>query len=256
MSLLRYSALFLLLGTAILLTGALSSQPVDPSPASLPPELCAAAVNTLDQAISRLDPGRVAWLQTTVWQKACFEQFSYETEGRYLTAPDNRFRLELTTRQGNGIAQYLVVSDGKEIWEGTRFSDGAWLPGPRDAMQQVFGGVVPLLHTLRSTVTWVKRETVRRQGRIFIKLTGTVAEPNPDLIKSLDPRQNHHRPSQARVYLDEQTLWPHRIEWWARSSSGSSNILLVQMELRDPHFNQRLTVEQYDAEFRIPSSER
>jgi hypothetical protein len=248
----RYFALFLLLAVAILLTGALSSQPADTARAALSPEVCTAAVNALDEAITRLDLGHVAWLETTVWQKACFDQFTYQAEGRYLAGPDNRFRLELTTRQGNGTAIYLVVGDGKSTWEGTRFGDGSWRRVTRRSEQQGFRGVLPLLHALRSCMTWTRRETVRRQGRIFIKLTGPLLDSTADPLARPDQPLLHCPARESRLYLDAETLWPHRVEWWGRSSSQSGDALLMQMEFRDPHFNSPLSAERCAAEFSIP----
>jgi hypothetical protein len=211
-------------------------------------------VHALDEAITRLDPARVSWLETTVWQKAGFGDFTYEADGRYLTAPKGRFRLELTTRHGSSATTYLVIGDGKAIWEGTRFDGGSWQPLTRADLQPTFGGVLPMLHALRACMTWTSRETVRRQGRIFTKLAGALSDLTAGALASSDRPWPKGLPHKARVYLDSETLWPHRVEWWGRRSLRSADALLVQMEFRDPRFNQPLSAERCTTEFSFPNS--
>jgi hypothetical protein len=276
MSFLRYFPLFLLLIVAVLLTAALSSQPANSS--RIPPhsEPSTVALTALDHAIAHLDPKHVAWLETTLWQKACVAQFTYEAQGHFLAAPNNRFHLELTTRQGRGAATYLVVSDGQALWEGTRFEDGAWhnlvrvdlqqilqgglREGPAESLQTewmpqaMFGGVRPVLHALRACMTWTNRESVRRQGRVFIKLTGSLSEATAKTLALPGQSWPNGVPHACRLYLDSESLWPFRLEWWGRQTPRSSETLLVQMEFRDPIFNQPISPERCAKEFTFPSA--
>lgn len=253
MSLIRYFALFLLFAVAILLTSALSSQPSDSSQAVSSPATCAAAVQALDEAIAQLDPVRVAWIESTLWQRASLEHLTYEAKGRYLAAPDHRFRLELMTQQGEGTTSYLAIGDGKATWEGTRNGAGPWHPVTRDEIRQPFAGVLPLLRSLRTGLTWTNREMVRRQGHVFVKLTGSVPDASDDAVSSVDALGYRGMLRESRIYLDGQSLWPHRVEWWGRPTSRGSNALLVQMEFREPNFNQSLSDEQCALEFSFPN---
>jgi hypothetical protein len=274
MPFLRYFAVVLLVAAAaILLTGALKSQPRSPVRITPNPEVNAAAVQVLDDAIARLDPSRVGWLETKLWQKGRLDRFAYESEGRCLVGPDHRFRLELSTRQGRTAASALTISDGATLWQGRRNGDGRWtdvtrtdlaqalqesrnasVPLARDAFLngQSLSGVVGLLHTARTRVAWSRKETVRRDGRTFVKLTGSwSAESAAAFAPSGKPWPNG-LPRLCRLYLDEHTLWPHRVEWWGPDVPRTADVLLLQMEFRDPVLNQPLSAERCAREFALP----
>jgi hypothetical protein len=256
MSFLRYFALFLLLALAVLLTGALGSRPSDSSQAAPLPETCAAAVHALDEAIARLDPVRVTWMESTLWQRATLGHVTYKAAGRYLTAPNHRFRLELTTRQGEGTTTYLAIGDGKANWEGIHTGKGPWQPVARDDVRQSFAGVLSFLQSLRACMTWTNREMVRRQGRVFLKLTGSMSDSPADVLFPADQSWSRGPLRESRLYLDAQTLWPHRVEWWGRPTARDSKALLVEMEFRDPRFNQPLSDERCAMEFGFPNRAR
>jgi hypothetical protein len=263
----------------LLLTGALGSQSASTSrPAAAPltaDGTAPSAVRLLDQALELLDPSRLTWLETKLWQKGIVQGLRYVTEGRYLAAPDHRLCLELTTRHGDAQVLHHVVSDGATWWQGMRVGDGEWtatrvdlkqvmrvLQAPQAPVQlredflreHSFGGVVPLLRSLRQRMAWLRKETVRRNGREFFKLTGTwrdeevsglapACEPWPDGL-----------PRQCRLYLDVRNLWPHRVEWWGQDPPRPGDVLLVQMEFRDPVLNRPLSAQRCAREFSLPTT--
>jgi hypothetical protein len=280
MSFLRYLSLPLLVCAVLLLTGALGSQSASPSrSAATTPTADHTAANAdriLDQALEMLDPSRLAWLETTLWQKGNVQGFTYMAEGRYLTAPNHRFRLEFTTRHGDASVAHHAVSDGITLWQGTRVGDGKWTEATRIDIKKVlsslgvqqsaarlrdeflgeqsFRGVVPLLSGLRQRVAWLRAETVRRNGRPFFKLNGKWRD---DVVASLAPPDKpwpDGLPRHCRLYLDVRSLWPQRVEWWGQDPLRAGEVLLVQMEFRDAMFNRPLSPERCALEFSLPQA--
>ena len=266
----RYFAVALLIAAVVLLTGALNSHPTTPTPLSANPEVHAAAAKLLDDALGRLDPARVGWLETKVWQKGRLDRFTYESEGRYLVGPGRRARLELTTHHGRADATMLAVSNGELVWQGRRTSDGRWAdvtrspvssispapattdapapPGEESLRGPSLGGVLGLLRSMRSRIDWSRKETVRRDGRECTKLTGSCPADSSSNLPWPDGM-----PRQCRLYLDVQTLWPHRVEWWGPDSPRSGDVLLQQIEFRAPVLNRPLSAEQASREFAFPT---
>jgi hypothetical protein len=278
MSFLRYLSIPLLIGGALLLTGALGSQSASSSrfaaATATADHSAPAAARLLDQALAALDPSRLAWLETAVWQKGSLQGYDYVTEGRYLIAPNYRLRLELTTRYGQATVTQHAVSDGVTYWQGTRTGNGNWTNASRVDLKKVlsvlegqqspvylreeflreqsFGGVLPLLRGLRQQMAWLKVEKVRRNGRELFKLTGKWRD---DVVASLAPPDKPWPDGLARhcrLYLDVSTLWPHRFEWWGQDSPHRADGLLVQMEFRDAVLNRPLSAERCSHEFSLP----
>jgi hypothetical protein len=114
------------------------------------------------------------------------------------------------------------------------------------------GGAFDLLQTMRSRLEWSRMETVRREGRAFIKLTGTWSSESAEALAPTGGSWPDGLPQQCRLYLDAETLWPHRVEWWGPDVPRSADVLLVQMEFRDPVLNQPLSAEGCAREFGLP----
>jgi hypothetical protein len=113
---------------------------------------------------------------------------------------------------------------------------------------QSFGGPLELLKGLRQRLTWVRSERVRREGKDYFKLAGVCEGglTGRDWLEEL--------PRCCRLYLDAQTLWPHRVEWWGAEAPRSGGVLLFQAEFRDPVINQPLWPEQCQREFTCPAA--
>jgi hypothetical protein len=253
---------------------ALSAQLAQSAPAA--PDAQAGA--TFEKALAPLDPSRLAWLETKLWQQMHTENITCEAEGRFLSGPGHRFRLDLTTRHGATAGTIQVVSDGSTLWRATRTGKGKWTRTSRVRLKDVLpllnrpdtspvardefyqdqgcGGLPTLLPSLRQRVDWVRKEAVRRNDRLFVKLSGTWAPAVAAALAPADKPWPPHLPRQCRLYLDPGTSWPHRLEWWGPDPGRGDDVLLVEMEFRDPVLNRPLTAEQCAREFRPDADER
>jgi hypothetical protein len=276
MSYFRWFLLPASLGSVLLVTGANVWKGTPPSPAdppALPPQAPPdpEAVRLLDQALAALAPERVRWAEAAVWQRVSVRGLAYEAEGRYLLGPDHRLRLDLRTRVGRAEGELRVVCDGATLWQATRLSGGPWAnvrrldvnevralldspgvgPEAREQFLQAQGlaGPHPLLQGLRQRLTWVRKEAVRRNGRAWHKLTGTWSEEAAREWAPPGQPWPEGLPRQCRLYLDPQTLWPGRLEWWGPDRPRVGEVALLQMEFRDPVLNRALTAAECAREF-------
>jgi hypothetical protein len=232
------------------------SAPFTPPPA---PVADAAACRTLEAAAAAVEGRRAGWLETTVRQRVRVPELEYEADGRYQSAPGSRFRLELRTRAGKTTGTVVAVSDGASVWRARRVGDGDWTgvrrigltqlldhpgatPERRDELQRgpTFTGPAPLLRNLQKRMVWVKRAAVTRDGRAAVELTGVwpASSAQPDVASPPG------MPDRCRLYLDADTLWPRRVEWCGPTAGGKTLGCLMEMELRDPVFDRRLTAEE------------
>jgi hypothetical protein len=234
-------------------------------PSAVPPAPTAhpdpAAERCLEQALEALAPERVQWLETAIWQKVQLPGYVYEADGSYRLAPGQRFRMEMHTHFGEAEGTLLMVSDGRELWEGERAGEGAWENVTRLNLPEVFSvmngpagpqlrseflqrphfqGMTPLLRNLHGRLVWARREVLRRAGAEQIHLVGVW--PKEEVAKFAPPDEPWPTglPRQCHLYLDARTYWPQRVEWWGPSGGAGSDRLLVQMEFRNPVFNRPL----------------
>jgi hypothetical protein len=266
-----------------------------PLPAQPPPVLDPttahpdpAANQLLDQALSRQTP---TWLEVGLWQQVTVQGFVSEVEGRYLSGPNRRFRLDLATRHGGTEGKLLILSDGQYLWQATRIGGQGWTGAskvdlsevgdviPGQALtgylhSQAGGGPAALLAHLRKRLTWVRREMVMRQGLLLAKLTGTWTQAaladlkpanaaggnRPSLDASLRVADRVRDwpsglPRQCRLYLDGKTLWPYRLEWWGPDPPQPGEALLMEMEWRQPVVNRPLSAAQCAQVFTWPGGD-
>jgi hypothetical protein len=283
MSTSRFLPPILIVGTVLLLTGALprhsrkSTRLALSSPLPAPAPIAAGtvaeprALEVLEKALAALAPSKVAWLETTIWQRVRLPGCSFQVDGRYLLAPNRRFRLELHTHQGKTEADLLVVRDNDTMWQGWRVGATKWagvncvdvrrvldtLNGSadeslrEDSLQgRTFRGVTPLLGDLQARLTWVRLGTARLAGEECLELTGIWRQ---DAIRKMLPNGRpwpNDLPTLCRLYLDAASLWPRRLEWWGPRNPNSLR-LLAEMELRSPQFNQALPKEACAREFQF-----
>jgi hypothetical protein len=237
-----------------------------------------AAVRLIDSARARLEATRSQWLRTTLWEAATLPGVNYVAEGRYLSGPDGQLRLELTTRCGSKQGNMRIVSDGcrtmkvvtgdDNVRTETRFVDaepivnrskgrfnreevrrnfleGRSCKGPREQLDQA-----------AAQLTWVEKEKVRREGKVYYRLTG-LCKPSPTEPPMEDDPELRVAIRQCRLYLDENTLWPSRIEWWGSASADVPLSLLFQYEYRNPLIDKALPASKVEDEFRVdPKAER
>jgi hypothetical protein len=268
------SFLFTLLACpTLLLTGAVV-QPAAPSapldyPAPPAGAADAATLRVLDQAVALLAPERVAWLAMTVWQRVdCDDDLSYEAEGRYLAAPEQRRSLRVQVSVGRTRGHVQAVSDGRRLWQTSRIGDGpptvtvVDLPAGSSTLAtaaagQAFlqgrglAGAWGLLSAIRQQLRQPRGEKVRWCGREVVRITGEwptdgarLASLPEDVPLTLVPRR-------CRVYLDSRTLWPCRVEWWGQEADSGADVLLSQIEFRAPVINRPLSPEACVREFTV-----
>jgi hypothetical protein len=246
-----------------------TTQPAPPADVAGDPE----AVAALDRALALLDPARLHWLEVGLWQRISQQGVVCEATGRYRAAPEGRFRLDLATEAGRTAGLYQVINDGTMLWQATRIGPGDWTNCRRYRVQDVMrqlnrpdtpeavrddflrkqdgAGVLALLPALRGRMTWFRREAVRRDGRLLLKLSGTwtPAYTAAALVRPGRPWPDG-LPRQCRLYLDPATAWPCRFEWWGPDAPRPDDALLIQMEFRDPVLNQPLPAEDCARVFR------
>jgi hypothetical protein len=235
-------------GLAILLAGALT-----PPAAQTPPRADAEANRVLDRAVAALSADHFRWLRMNLWQQASLPALTYQAEGVYLSGPDHRLRLDLQVRAGNAASRLQVVSDGHTFWQIAQHGPAGrsvsrvdlkpvlqllLSPGTGAARReefyshQWFAGPAPLLQTLRPALTFTRCQPVRWHERDALLLTG---------VRSVPPEEKNcpdYLPRQCRLFLDAQSLWPHRLEWWGPMPTNRQDQMLLQLEFRDPVLGQ------------------
>ena len=245
-----------------MLCGALKPKPshrpaVEPGPGANDP----AALAVLDRAVAALDPARVQWLQAKVWHRAECEDFCFQACGRLLTAPGERSRYDLNVKVGKSVGELRVVCDGQGLWQSLRVGGNKamvrrWeLPAtPEQAAARLqllrsygFGGLAPMLRGLRECARGARSAPLRWNGREVIVVA--LAIPNVEGESAADYVPARLQLRQCCLFLDAQTLWPHRVEWWGAEDAGRPNRLLMQTEYRGAVLNQPLSAERCAAEF-------
>lgn len=252
----RNLSLSLLAGLAVLLVGALTPPtPRVTAPVPVyPVHPDAEAGRVLDAVVAAFDPDRLPWLRMNLWQEGNPAAFSYRAEGVYLAGPDHRLRLDLQVHAGGADRRLQVVSDGRTLWQIDQAGptsrtvshvrlqpvldalNSPYLPADRRAefyQRQLFTGPGPLLQSLRPGTTFTRCQEVRWAGRNVRLLTGVRAQPPAATWPEFLPRQ-------CRLFVDAQTLWPHRLEWWGPVPDCEEDCLLLAVEFRDPIVGQRV----------------
>jgi hypothetical protein len=259
----RFSLLLLLpilAGSVLLLTGAIAQQATPPpkaaSPAAPPPSKPdAQGSKSLDKAIEMLDPGKVGWLETALWQEMQVQGLRFTVTGHFISGPGHRMRLDMKVDLGTSSSELSAVSDGTTVWDSLRLSErektvAKWdlktveqlLTAPGTVPQiaegfyssRSFFGIWPLLQNLRKQMKVTKQEDLRWQNRDVYKLT---AEWTPEISKNLTIQDRGWQPGIPRLchlFLNKQSYWPERLEWWGPARLGGADVLLLQMEFRDP----------------------
>jgi hypothetical protein len=258
--------LALLAAVPLFLSGALHRPFAEPALAAapifvprailLPKELHDASADRLfDLAIERLSPEQVAWLHVIVWQRMVAAEVPFESSGILQTGPGDCVRLDLTIRAGVLAGRCMVVSDGHSLAHLTQLGKAeptvtsrllapAGAAGdapspkfpPKELCDLGCGGPHPLLKDLRGKLKELAMQTGTLQGRPQVRIQGrfasvqAAAEPSAAVAADF-----------CYLYLDAQTLWPGRLEWWAASSERRQRPLL-EIEFRDPQLNRPLSL--------------
>jgi hypothetical protein len=230
----------------------------------------AKALAILDSAIAALAADKVNWLETKVWQQVTCEEFSYQASGRLVTGPAGRVRYDLHVKVGKTVGKLRLVNDGKAIWQSVQTGSEAavvqsWpIPILSDTLktpEQVAQARVRLLeeHGVDGPSPMLRKFRQRLQNaEVRPQLWNshdvhvvTAAWPAEDAALAALP--DFARPrfqlSQCCIYLDAQSHWPHRIEWWGVARPGKPSQLVAQTEFREPVLNQPMSAERCAGEF-------
>jgi len=252
----------LLLGQAVVQPAAPSTSLDSSAPIPETGRGDAAAIQLLDDALACLTPDKVQWLQMTVWQRVHCDDFGFQAEGRFLAAPGRRRRLRLDVRVGRTRANVQVISDGQRLCHRTQVCQETPavthldLPAEPDGAAEGLlqrhgvGGVTALLQALRDHLQQPRREAALWGGSKVIRLTGAWPVSAARLASLPEDQPASSVPRSCRVFLDPQTLWLRRAEWWGMGPGGTG-ALLSQVEFRDPVINHPLTMRQAAAEFSL-----
>jgi hypothetical protein len=283
-----------MVGLVLLLAGAIGQQPApepsntgagklaQPTPPPVPlaqPKADPKAAAALAAAIAKLDPKRLKWVETILWQQATLQGLTFHADGTFLSGPDHRLRLDLKLQLGNTVGALQVVSDGKELWEGIQIGQGERFVTKKLEMKKVLEnvsapaaieqareefyrlqaltGVRPLLQSIERNMVATQASKASWKGRPTIRLT---AVWSPDVTKDFITPQNQHwpgfSPRSCRLYLDEATGWPYRVEWWGPAPPQADDVQLLQMEFRNPKLNEALSPEQQARAFQFEPGPR
>jgi hypothetical protein len=201
---------------------------------------------TLAQAAAVLAPEKSPCLRVHTWQKQNDPAVSFEAKGRFVRAPNHCARLEITVHAGPKPTNIVVVSDGVALARacsvGGRSPQVSTRPltatGQKPLSSQEAnsalrahgcGGPYCLLKDLQRALDNLQAAPGVWKDKRVIRLTGSVKEAHgaADDPFAAWPRFCH-------VYLDAQTLWPHRVEWWAATAPREPGSLFLEVEFRDP----------------------
>jgi len=231
----------------------------------------------LEAAARAFAPERVPWMQMTLWQRVDHADLTYEAQGRYLSAPGHRLRLDLKVVVGHAQGELQMISTGTTLCCSSRLDpdapatvttvdfartaeQSATERGARPAgniaeaaerilQEQGCPGVAPLLRTVRERLRDPHWKKGQWQEHEVIQVAGTWSSESggpAGIQAALLPQLR-----ECRVYLDARTLWPYRIEWWGSSSPRQQARPLMQVEYREPILNQPLSLDRCAREFAL-----
>jgi hypothetical protein len=258
--------LFLPFVTALVFVpGALRRSPVSPAssfvpqPISLAPDLSdvgSSASSLLDRAVARLAPARLTWLKVTLWQRMAGSDVPFESEGTLQLGPQHCARLDLSVRTGAIASRWLVVSDGNAVAHVVQLGAGAAKvksqllkpavehgqapppPAGQTLRELGCGGPHALLVDLRGRMRDLTAQTGRLDAKPLVRVHGRL-----DAAQLAPHAGTAVAADFCYVYLEAQTLWPARLEWWGHDVKASPRLLL-EMEFRRPELNRPLSLDE------------
>ena len=236
-----------------------------------------AGMAMLDRLLESLHPAKARWLQLKIWQRMRHEDIDFEAEGLIALAPHQCARVDMVVSSSETRSRILLVSNSqhlvRSIRTGPRPAEVDILELPhapdtqdpgqihdRDHFLQIHGcgGPHTLLTNLRQRLKVEKECSGAWKGLRVLRVCGQVQaesaatpdgrnQPYTEGEKSARatflraPRAGRH----CVLYLDAETGWPHRIEWWSTDRQGQAAVVLLQLELRDPIFNRRPDIDEF-----------
>lgn len=247
---------FLLTGVGILCLAGAWRYPAGKrsEPDAPPPDLAGAidlhedprAKQVLADAVRRWHDNDAEWVQSTVWMRFHLAAARSVGEGTYVQAPGNRYRLELRTRpdaQPGAVpaGALVIVGDGRDHWQASRSGPGDFREVKRLRLTElppvaVGGPLVQgpkrLLNNLLTSLTWVRRSSAEQD----IVLVGVW----PAWVRAAQAPPGRKWPVALprlfRLTLRGGRGWPARLEWWGPHQEDGPDLLIAEVEFRDPAF--------------------
>ncbi|NNJ25901.1 LolA family protein [Alienimonas chondri] len=201
------------------------------------------ATRYLDEARVRL--GTVQSLSAALKQTAMVGGQRFAGEGRLLLASGGRIRMELapTSNQLGGGPALLQVCDGAIMYTRFAFADSVAVTrrnvrtvrteaasrpsGAGLAGDLACGGLTGTLASLRTAMLWDPPQKETIADRPYVVLTGrwttgalvVFAQKRKDRLERGET-PGPLPPTGVTVYLDVDTLVPHRIRYWTQDENG------------------------------------
>jgi hypothetical protein len=240
----------------LLLTGALDRQTLYSNPSAqgafVPQSAAFGAGRIFDELLAAHAPERIQWLQMTLRQKMWGED-PFEALGRYLQGPQEHMRLEMDITLDGKTTSTLAISNGR-VFQKSKRDDGVRtvlescvLPGAEEISnpaalalarnnflhQRGFGGLYPLLRQISTCLVnpvqqpgqWHEKRVLRLRG--YWNAAEAVLSTLPENLRARS----------CNLYLDPETLWPHRIEWIGSEKPNDHQVILLEMEFSDGVIN-------------------
>jgi hypothetical protein len=241
----------------------------EPEPAALPAALAPlSAAEILNLVAEKYRPEAVTSLDMAVWQRAGFRELRYEVEGRIRTATHDRMRLELTVHGASSGGKLVIVCDGARISETlslpgqpaeTSVSELSQSAAQRGATRErstlptvkELGGLPALLQVIQQELRRPQVRGVRRDGRELVEVKGEWAVDELMYANLMPELRFSEVIRECRLYLDPETLWPVRVEWWGSERPGRPLAPLLQTEYRRPILNEPAAAERLVEDFVI-----
>ena len=249
----RSSVLISLLAWAVFLAFGSWNTQFHSSPSDTPstptPQIAPTPTNFHLDALALLEQAHAAvenldWLACEVRQKKGQGESPWSSDGTLQRGPQGCCRLELAMRTGSATpGRTIVVSDGRILARimssgGTKPTIETWpMPDDRPTQNAVLalqgcGGPATVLAQVRARGSDWTAQPASLGDRPGLAITGQLtAAPTAGTL-----------PKNARLFLDAETLWLSRAEWW--SDQPDRSVLLYEIEFGRPRINQPLSLDE------------
>jgi hypothetical protein len=200
----------------------------------------------LAQALASVE--KLEWLAVEVRQKKRQGETRWSSEGTLQRGPGGCCRFEFALRTGSATpSRTLVVSDGKIVARitpvaGAKPKIESWpLPEEPAARTDILvnngcGGPASVLAQAKSRGAGWVAQPAALSDRPGLALTG--------LLSALPTEaQMGSEPKCVRLFLDAETLWLTRAEWWSEHPERGG-VLVYDIEFLRPRVNQPLSLEE------------
>lgn len=259
------------LGFSILLfTGGMDRQTFFSTPSSpaafIPQSAVFGAGRVPEEVLAALAPQRVQWLQMTVRQKM-WGNDPFESVGRFSLGTEERRRVEFEITVDGKTTKTVLISDGRSFQRSHQidgvnsllekcvlakeedFPNPASLPHARQIFlnERGCGGLHPLLSQIFSCLVNPTQQSGLWRERRVLRLSG-MWNATEVVLNTLPANL---RARSCNLYLDPETLWPHRIEWVGSERPQDQQVILLEMEFSEPVINHPLTSAQCARLFKI-----